>query len=440
MVPKIRNPISAFRPGDLERGTRWDVNSVAPSRIVDVRVDEVFKKRPRSSADLSLIPKSKKIKESKRLAHLDLVSKINSTQKDLGASLAFRKSMDIIAITGLIHSRSLDASDSISLKRAKKTDEVFAKRRIESNTIYMSKVEGEQDVALLKQKSTWGKYRVVSGGYKFALISDSEVLKIGKGSCRYEKEQDRLNTIYSRIGNSSIGIQKRMIDPIKSPNLFRSSSSNRERLPIKYHREYPYKKDLYDLIISGSVGTPERMKIYNSLVSGSKILIQNGIYHLDAKLENMGYLGDGRVEHFDFGGAFIFDKDEGKINSEGYAVSSATLSKDCKTLDELLKRSDTIKAVSLLEKVHIFQLGIAFFGLSTGRNPYLGGGGCYIDTLHSEEVLRKTIESQKEPDEPKHRAMILKMLSEKAEDRPNIDEVELAFQEAPLTSSFITSS
>lgn len=470
-IPKISDLSTAHRSFTPIQRTQADAIFIDSSKTVDETVFTLFTKRARSSDDLALdqegkiakisdlsrdlssfdliqrrrsldyldlAMKGKKIEEMKRLAYLDLASKRDPTKKDFRASLAFTKSMDVIAVSGLQSSFSFYPSDSISPKTAQKTDKFFSKKRIELNTIYgfVKTTTGER-IALLKQKNGWKKYRAISGTSNNALISDTEVLKLGKNLNSYEIEQKRLNIIYSRIGDSSRGIQKRVSHIGENPNLFQYSRESCRRSPIKYHKEYPYKCDLFELVKRGPLPRQERVKIYESLVTGSKIFIQNGIHHLDAKLENMGYLGEGVAEHFDFGGAFIEDKDQRDINLAGYALSSETLSQDWRNTKKLLQESDHIKTISFLEKVHIFQLGIAFFKLSAGEEPYLQSGDGLIGDLLPVEHLKELLASQQEPDDPKHRAMILKMLSEKAEDRPNIDEVVLAFQEAPVLPSLI---
>lgn len=386
----------------------------------------------RSLDDLDLKPK--KIDALSRFSSLDLATKVGLSQEDPRCSfLAHKRAMDILAMSRLLFPVASSSSDNISPKTVQKIDNFFYGNRIESDVVFYFK---RQEVALLKQKKTWKRYTIASGSYHTALISDTEVLKIGKNPFTYKREQDQVNVIYARIGGSNTGIQKRAPHFTEKAILFKATSENK-KLPLSYHIEYPYKSNLADLITHVSLTRDERLKIYRSLIAGSKTLIKNGIYHLDAKLQNIGYLEGVQVEHFDLGWSFLTDEVTGQIIKRGILNPELTLKADCdlpggwgnffESVDE------PIQMPSFLEKVHIFQLGAIFYQVATKQAPYDCDSKNHVEAL--KKNLEKTLTSQPNPDQSKHVSMILKMLSKKVKDRPNIDEVELAFQNTTGTRS-----
>lgn len=295
-----------------------------------------------------------------------------------------------------------------------KVASVFQKTNPEPNVIYPIKETG----TLLQYENRWRLYDAISGQYNTALIHEDHVVKFAKqendSDYDSDKEYDaiysensiRLQKIYGKIGPAPLGIQPQKNVSAKAP-LFIYCPENNVKIPIvDHHEELPYKGTLNELI-----KTPLSSEVFQSicacLAQGSKTFIQNNIIPLDVKPQNIGYLGNGHAEHFDFGLALIPDLTKAdRVDIGGYIVKA-----EKEKLRQLQRDNNLSEALPLAVNMHIKELGAVFYRLATK--------GCSPSKKTRDETLKKSHCNQLQQE------TILHMLS--LENRSTIELVETAF-------------
>lgn len=278
--------------------------------------------------------------------------------------------------------------------------------------------------------------------------TDAEVLVCRKFAFKFLHSQTgwtelkRSEAILERINpdGTSIGIPKRPITELASRNLTVYSVSvsgevNIAHNPIRAQLEEVFQSDCLAAI--DQIQTSEIQSIAACVVQGSKTLIENGIYHLDTKLENIGYLGNGRAIHFDLGGSY-------DIRAEDFLDYSAPFtSRDNikKELTNAMLDTNPGSKQKKLEKIHIFQLGIALFNLATKHSPYPTGSDDFILPLSqgiNTSRLTQELQKARQPEEASELTelspysgsqieIITAMLSKKPIERPSLEEIQAVF-------------
>ncbi|MBS0627139.1 MAG: hypothetical protein JSS09_02885, partial [Verrucomicrobia bacterium] len=266
--------------------------------------------------------------------------------------------------------------------------------------------------------------------------TDSEVLICEKFAFKFLHNQTgwneikRSEAILERVNfdGTAIGIAKRPITELAEKNLTvysltASGLVTTENNQIQAQLEEVFQSDCLDAI--DRIETFEIQSIASCIVQGSKTLIENGIYHLDTKLENIGYLGNGRAIHFDLGGSSDITEKEW-IN---YSPAFTRRDNFKKELTNAILETNPDLKKNKLEKIHIFQLGSALFHLATKKIPYGNDPDKFIppSTLESDfERLRKELQDSLAYSDSQIE-IIAAMLSKKPIERPSIEEIQAVF-------------
>ncbi|MBS0627954.1 MAG: serine/threonine protein kinase, partial [Verrucomicrobia bacterium] len=241
----------------------------------------------------------------------------------------------------------------------------------------------------------------------------------------------RSESILQRVNPDglAIGIQKRPITELALRNITTYhiepsgviTTSNKHAVS---KLEEPFLSDCIDALFL--IQDTEIPSIAACLVQGSITLIGNGIYPFDVKLDNIGYLGNGRAVHIDLGGSYDISEDNWELllptHTSKYNIKDEALTALENTSSESKKQQ--------LEKIHIFQLGIALFGLAAKTLPYniLDSNGCIapfpteVFPEEQKDQLRNTnIYSENQIN------MIISMIAKIPEERPSLQEIQSVF-------------
>lgn len=247
-----------------------------------------------------------------------------------------------------------------------------------------------------------------------------------------EMDLKRSESILKRVNphGLAIGIPKRPIAELALRNITTYSINSSDQVEILHQSslvqlEEPFLIDCLDAINLNLIPKAEIPSIASCLIQGSINLIENGIYHLDVKLENIGYLGNGRAIHFDVGGSYDTTEENWEHYPPTYTSKYNIREEAVKALEDTSPESKQKE----LEKIHIFQLGITLFALATKTLPYtIGSDGCILPS--SEEVIPETIkENLKRTDTYSESQIttITAMLSKNPDERPSLQEIQISF-------------
>ncbi len=327
----------------------------------------------------------------------------------------------------LIEVSELFEEDSFS-KAIKKSASIFQKTEPKKNIFYPVPEDPLKDHPLkVCQTDRWKLYTEFEGGFQKAFVASDKTVKFGHNESEYLSDRIQLQNIYAKIGSKNIGIQDPPLERIEQSALYNNRRNKATALPA-HHTEISYQGTLLDIVCKGSLSKDVLYSVCACLVQGSKKFLEENIFFLDAKLPNTGYLGNGIAEHFDFANAVAPDIS----TSASYALtSSIILKKDAAELRKSFEKP-------LLRQIHIFELGIIFYGLAArGNSPYTPEeheAGKGITSLLPASSLQKDLKANYNQEQT---SIILQMLSIQREDRPDIEEIEKAFpKELILNASY----
>jgi hypothetical protein len=196
-------------------------------------------------------------------------------------------------------------------------------------------------------------------------------------------------------------------------------------------------------LADASVPQKEVSSVCACLVQGSKTLLSHGIYHLDAKLENMAYLGKGQAKHFDYAQSVNCNnlgwEGEGFSFTPGYALPSEI---------QDISGSSPKERKTKMERAHIYEMGMSFLllaGKSKGEGLLAGksrgevgqmiyvlkmatGNGMYNDL--SDKELTQVLKVYT----PKEAACVINMIGSNDKYRPTMTQIERAFPSSSIMS------
>lgn len=287
--------------------------------------------------------------------------------------------------------------------------------------------------------------KIIKGGYSYTLIPEraNKVTKFFTETNQIEISKNKVTSILKRVNphNNAIGLQKcpTFYEEVSTITVYNPKLKKIVTIRAGKSIEKAYKSDLYRLRNKERLPIKEVPSMCACLVQGSKVLLENKIYHLDVKLENIGYLGEGRVEHFDLDGCADGSK---KLKGSKYfwtpEVTSLEeiekLNRDerrlrrFKSLDTIYKTNE--EAEPILEKMHIFQLGVAIYEMVTNEYPYTlkeVGESKYPDKGIEKGILMAKLAGSLADFNYDQIKIIVKMVSLDPSKRPSIAEIEAVF-------------
>lgn len=296
------------------------------------------------------------------------------------------------------------------------------------------KMDEDTPAAVYKAGNVW-KSCLIRSGNDTTTINPAEggvVNKIfrGRGYC---VAKDNLLRILDKVNpaGDQIGIQRKpnFTETEKTIQVYGLNAAF-QTIKGMHFTESAYQFDCEEGIYSKD----EIVSMMACLVQGSKRFLENNIYHLDVKPDNIGYVEKGVVEYFDLMDALDYDHDP---NSAFSWSKPYTLLQDLQALQGNKRELGEVgleeeKAKELLEKIHIFQLGVVFYALTLRGLPYELTTEGYPQ-LCSDEIDLKVKWSRNLTCEsgvsftPKQLDTILNMMSKDPKNRPSIAEVAKVF-------------
>jgi len=293
----------------------------------------------------------------------------------------------------------------------------------------------DEDIELIQWRGRWYPVlRRLKGGSLDVSVCNNIAIKTLK-----KTSQKRLQTAFEEAkktreilaainpNDEATGIQEAPISPLmrRSFTVYTTSGNTVKRIPqiVPVQIETAFMSDCNP----GSITIPpeEIPSVAADLISGSKILIENDIYHLDAKTRNMAYFGNGRAGHFDIGGSI-------NLKTDPWPITRFTHTPSCVFKDEVNRiktQMNPERAGQAMKSLHIFELGSALFQISAKELPYskhTKENYLSDQDLPSEKDLRERLQKGNGFTE-RQKNTVVKMLSLNPSKRPDFAEVERAF-------------
>jgi len=291
-----------------------------------------------------------------------------------------------------------------------------------------------EDTQVIRWGNRWHsiKYKK-EGSYLKVFVCPDIALKTLKNTSSTElkeafKESERTGKILNRVNPKSdaAGIQEKPISPLswRTFTVYETKEGvlrkKDVKTPIQVERAF-----ISDCHPQSITIPPEEIPwVTACLIQGSKALIQNDVYHLDTKPENMAYFGDGDARHFDIGGS----KD---LRSESWRKEFFTFTKEYLFREErqnIKYWTDLEQAKQKLTAVHIFQPGISFYEMETKQRPYHKSVAGYLSPVlasSQNDLIRKLRKAGVYTEA--QASTIAKMLSINPSNRPSLVEIEEVF-------------
>ncbi len=231
-------------------------------------------------------------------------------------------------------------------------------------------VISSSDASIMKKDGKWKKADVHGGGTTTAYVCDKVAMKLYRGNIKEEPFSKVKADARSEQGKQA-AIAK-IINPTGAPDikglLLPKIALLGERKIISFnlnintfteskgiaHEEDAFLSDLSH----AKIPQEEISSVCACLVQGSKTLLNNKIYHLDAKPQNMAYLGNGQAKHFDFAQSVNCNnpnwQTEEIVHTPKYVPREYADVKEGTEAERLVK----------MTRVHIYELGMAFLSLA----------------------------------------------------------------------------
>ena len=190
---------------------------------------------------------------------------------------------------------------------------------------YTSESGVSRDISIMKKDGKWQEVGVYAGGTSTAYVCDNVATKLYRNnreaSNKERAKQEEITKIIDPEGTCNVlgvFLTKPKLLGEREITTFNLNAEGGVANSISgtAHEETAFKGDLSH----EKVPRTEIPSVCACLVQGSKTLLANKIYHLDAKLENMAYLGEGKAGHFDIAQSINLNNKDSPIQ-----VRTATL-------------------------------------------------------------------------------------------------------------------
>ncbi len=327
----------------------------------------------------------------------------------------------------------------------RKIYDFLKKHPINAGESYIN-IAGAYALGKTEGDKTW-KMHTISAGGSSTVVNSSEAATVTKLYRKTEKDyrsaQSRTSKILDKVNpnNDAIGLQRSPIftEQVKEISVYNLGTRIVETIKGFIFIEVAYKSDC----LNGKYQKTELPSMVACLIQGSKNLLEHEVYHLDVKPENIGYLGNGKVEHFDLDGSILGD--ESLKDSLGTMTDKYTCRQDLKDVEGLEKnnvKNLTAESKKILEKMHIFLLGASICAMATGKMPYVlekhddpidkqtgKKKPTYPLAALEEGVLKGKLETCGAGFSDDQIGILIKMVSLNRDGRPTIAEIEAVFPE-----------
>lgn len=239
-----------------------------------------------------------------------------------------------------------------------------------------------------------------------------------------------LSTVHKKELLARFEQEAHAISSLNHPNIITIFDVGQEKDWEYIATEFIHGKTLRQLINSNSLNTKQSIKITTQIATALAAAHSAGIIHRDIKPENIMVRHDGLVKVLDFGLARFSQENISTLNEKlktapGMVMGTVTY-----------MSPEQARGHSVNDKTDVFSLGIVFYEMLTGKQPFEGESG--MDVLAS--ILKNEPQPLDEAFPPLLRNIVERSLNKESANRPKAEEILNDFKTISLNEEFYLNS